>query len=189
MSKKKKITLATVAGILVLGGLLAACNGGGSSSPAGTGGGTTPPPVTEEPTDNTPPPTAYVPYDPNGEGLPLNVRQYIEETYPDSARKRAALFQYAKVMEKALTDAHSKDLSIQHAREDDLAGACLWYTFGTVGAYGDAEEKLRPIILNTDERNMAYFTYNDQLGGQVFKGIPHDERASACDINPASLPN
>lgn len=178
MSKKKKITLVAVAGILLLGGLLVACNGGGSSSASTPNGGGT-----------TPPPAAYAPYDPNGEGLPLHVRQYIEETYPDSARKRAALFQYAKVMEKALADADNKELSIQHAQESDRALACLQYTQGSVDAARTVRLDLKPIILNTDERNEAYLTYNDQLGGQVFKGIPYDERASACSIDPSSLPD
>lgn len=177
MSKKKKIALATVAGILVLGGLLAACNSGGGSSPVGSGGGNTPP-------------AAYVPYDPNGEGVRPDVRQYIEETYPDSARKRAALFQMAKLAELAITDADNKDLSIQHARDMDRAGACLWYTFGTVSAYSEAENALvEGVVLNTDARNKAYFTFNDQLGGQYFQGTPHDERAGSCDIDPATLPN
>lgn len=178
MSKKKKLTLASVAGVLVLAGLLAACNGGGSSSVGTPNSG-----------GNTPPPAAYVPYDPNGEGLPLHVRQYVEETYPDSARKRAALFQYAKVMEKALADANDKELSIQHARESDKALACLQYTQGSVEAARAVRLELKSVILNTDERNETYFTYNDQLGGQVFEGIPYDERASACDTNPSSLPN
>ncbi|OHA86005.1 MAG: hypothetical protein A2591_02385 [Candidatus Yonathbacteria bacterium RIFOXYD1_FULL_52_36] len=184
--KKWKVGLAIGAGIIVLGSacLLTGCGGGSSS------GGSTPPtttPPVESPPAVTPPVEA--PSDPNGAGLPENVRRYIETTHQDSAKARAALFQYAKVMEKALADANDKQLSIQHGEESDKALACLQYTYGSVDAARTVRLDLKSIILNTDERNKAYFTYNDQLGGEVFKGIPYDQRASACDIDPSTLPN
>ena len=171
-SNWKKLGLALGAGIIVLGGACALTScGGGSSSGSST------------------PPVVIVPSDPNGENVYQPARQYIEATYQDSAKKRAALFQYAKVVEKALADSGNKQLSIQHAEEANRTNTCLWYTFGSVSAYGDAQDDLMPIILNTDERNKAYFAYNDQLGDEVFKGIPYDQRASACDIDPSALPN
>ncbi len=140
---------------------------------------------------NDSPGTAPVmgPSDPNGEGVRPDVRQYIEATYPNSAKTRAALFQDAKAVEKALADANDKNLSIQHAEESNRANTCLRYVReSTDDAYTTANSLLS-VILNTDARNKAYFIYNDQLGGQVFMGIPHDQRASACDINPSTLPN
>ncbi len=129
------------------------------------------------------------PSDPNGAGVRPNVRSYIEATYQNSAKTRAALFQSAKVVEKALVDANNKDLSIQHAEESNRASTCLWYTFGSVDAYAKAQDGMMAVTLNTDERNKAYLVYNDQLGGQVFLGIPYDQRVTACDINPSTLPN
>ncbi|MFZ2719449.1 MAG: hypothetical protein WAZ27_01115 [Minisyncoccia bacterium] len=127
--------------------------------------------------------------DPNGAGVREDVRAYIEATYPDSAKTRAALFQYAKVMEKALADASNKQLSIQHAEESNRASTCLLYIRTATDDAREVRLKLMPVVLNTDARNKAYFTYNDQLGGQVFMGIPYDQRVSACDINPSTLPN
>ena len=151
----------------------------------GDGGGNTP--------TNTPTPPPVVVADPNGENVRPDVRAYIESTQPESAKVRAALFQYAKAMEKAITDADNKELSIQHGQETTRASACLTYTLGDDVAAVDAsyamKVDLRSVILNTDERNKAYFAYNDQLGGEVFRGIPHAQIVSACDINPADLPN
>lgn len=189
MSKKKKVTLATVAGIVVLGGLLVACNGGGSSSPTGAGGGTTPPPVTEEPTGDTPPPTTYVPYDPNGEGVRPDVRQYIEETQPDSTRTRAALFQYAKVLEASIRDADSKELSLQHTYQTSRAVECAGYTLGSARVAYKLIKEVHATILNTDERNRAYFKYLEQIGSPYVPGTPDSEMSSTCDIDPATLPN
>jgi hypothetical protein len=151
--------------VLVFGLLLSGC--GGSSG------------------DNDLSPTVMS--DPNGEGVRKVVRKSIEMTHADSAKKRAALFQHAKVVEKALVDADDKQLSIQHANESNRANTCLWYTFGSVTAYGNAQDRLKSVILNTDERNKAYLMYDSQLSGEVFKGIPYEERAGACDIDPTTL--
>lgn len=125
--------------------------------------------------------------DPNGEGVRAEVRKAIETTHPDSAKERAALFQYARVMEKILADAGDKQLSIQHANESNRANDCLWYTFGTVSAYGAAQDNLKSVILASDERNTKYLLYNKEVDYVVFKEIPFDQRADACDIHPSTL--
>ena len=180
-TKSKRQLLTIVGGITVVVAaafFVAGCGGGD--------GGSNPP-------TNTPTPPPVVVADPNGENVRPDVRVYIESTQPESAKTRAALFQYAKAMEKAITDADNKELSIQHGQETMRASECLTYTLGDdVRAVDESykiELELLPIILNTDERNLAYFTYNDQLGGEVFRGTPHAQIASACDINPADLPN
>lgn len=136
------------------------------------------------------------PSDPNGVGVRPDVRRYIETTHPNSAKTRAALFQSAKATEAAVADASDKQLSIQHAEESNRASTCLWYTFDSVDATVDSVDTYRKIrndmqevVLNTDARNRAYLAYNEQLGGQFFMGIPYNQRVSACDINPSTLPN
>lgn len=128
--------------------------------------------------------------DPNGEGVRPDVRQYIEATYPDSAKTRAALFQSAKVVEKALADSNNKQLSIQHANELSQANNCLWYIREPSDDAVEIGDKLLSVVLNTDERNTAYLKYDEHLRGGFFEDpIPYDERATTCDINPATLPN
>jgi len=124
--------------------------------------------------------------DTDGNGVWQYIDEYIEATYTTET-ERASLTQYAISVQNALIDADNKELSIQHAKEVDKSSTCLWYTFGSINAYGEAQDDLRSIILNNDERNYAYFTYNDHLGGQVFHGIPYDERESACEFDVANL--
>jgi hypothetical protein len=170
--KKFPWALTTLVSILVVGGAFLITGCSRNDSPTATPGA----------------PSAAAP-DPNGEGVRPDVRTYIETTYPNSAKTRAALFQDAKVIEKALADAANKQLSIQHADESNRASTCLWYTFGTVEASVKARREMQSVILNTDARNKAYFIYNEQLGGEVFGDIPYDQHVSACDINPSTLPN
>jgi len=127
--------------------------------------------------------------DSDNDGVRDDIQRYIAITYPDSEKTREALSQYAKVIQNALLDASDKENSIQHAEESDKSQSCLWYVFGSVDAYGKVLDNLMPIVLNTDGRNYAYFTYNDQLGGQVFIDVPYDQRAAACNFDVASLPN
>ncbi len=112
-----------------------------------------------------------------------DIQRYIALTYPDSAKKRAALTQHAKVMQQALLDADDKEKSVQHGIEASSAGECLLYIFGSVQSSRDARIDLDTVILNTDERNYAYLAYNEQLGGEVFRLAPYDEISSSCEFN------
>jgi len=127
--------------------------------------------------------------DSDHDGVRDDIQRYIAITYPNSAKTRAALTQGAKVMQDELLDANNKEKSILHAEESDRVQSCLWYVFGSVAAYGKVLDELQPIILNTDARNKAYFTYDDQLGGQVFSAVPYDQRATACNFDVTALPN
>lgn len=127
--------------------------------------------------------------DSDGDGVRDDVQRYIALTYPDSEKVRTALTQYAISLQNALIDADDKEKSIQHAEESDRAGSCLWYVLGSLDERIKVRNNLILVMLNTDERNRAYFTYNDQLGGEVFNSVPYDERSSSCEFDISSLPN
>lgn len=172
--QKVKLGFGVLVGLLLLGGtcLLTGCKG---SDPI--------PPVVEDGK------ATLAGIDANANGVRDDVEQYISQSHPNSAKERAALTQYAKVAQSALLDANDKALSIQHAEEADRAMECGWYTFPSDDAYDNSHTSLQKVILNTDARNRAYFTYNDQLGGQNFMSTPDSQRASTCAVNPATLPN
>ena len=194
MEKKSKIAIGVILGVLILVGVgaIAGCGGGGGSQGSGT-------PVVVTP---TPPVPDGLPPDPGAsgkltlagvdvdvDGVRDDIQRYIAVNHPDSAKERAALTQDAKVMQAALLDANDKAKSVQHGEEASKSSECLWYTFGSVDVAYQAEISLRAVALNTDERNRAYFLYDSQLGGEVFKGTPYDQLASTCAVDPATLPN
>lgn len=193
MEKKSKIVM-VILGVLVLAGIgvIAGCGGGGGSQEPSTPAVVTPtPPVSDglppDPGENGKLTLAGV--DADADGLRDDIQRYIAISHPDSAKERAALTQYAKVVQSALLDANDKAKSVQHGSEVGQAISCEEYTAGSVEAAIAMEGDLQSVILNTDERNRAYFLYDSQLGGEVFKGTPYDQRASTCTIDPATLPN
>jgi len=131
--------------------------------------------------------------DSDNDGVRDDIQRYIALTYPNSTKNQAALTQMAKVMQNALLDANDKQKSVKHGEEVSKASECHTYLLGNDVAAVDASYKMEKdmdsIILNTDARNKAYFTYNDQLGGEVFFGTPDSQIATACDFDVASLPN
>jgi len=187
MNKQKKIVgaLATLVVLVLAFYVLIGCrsNGGSNATTSATGISGLPP----DPGEAGKATLAGI--DSDHDGVRDDVQRYIAMTYPNSAKNRAALTQVAKVMQTALLDANDKEKSILHAEESDKAQDCLDYVFGSVNAYGKALDDLQPVILNTDVRNKAYFTYDDHLGGQVFTGTPYDQRAAACNFNVTAFPN
>lgn len=127
--------------------------------------------------------------DSNGNGVRDDVERYIAINHQDSAKVRAALMQFAVVVQVELIDSTDKQKSIQHANEAGKAIDCMVYVVGSVQKAEDLYKELRPVILNTDARNKAYLAYNDQLGGQVFTPTPDSQAASACTFDPSTLPN
>lgn len=126
--------------------------------------------------------------DSDADGVRDDVQRYIATTHPDSEKTRAILTQYAKALQKALLDAGSKELSMQNAEKINLTSECGDFIL-SIEVYRNILKKLRPEILNTDARSKAYLQYDDQLGGEVFRSIQYDQRASACDFYPESMAN
>ena len=158
--------------------------------------------TTQQPTITTTTPNPNLPPDPgeagkqtlagidaNNNGVRDDVERYIMLTYPDSEKVQQALMQYARAMQKALLDAGDKEKSMQHFEEVERAAACLWYTSDSLDKSINMSNDVLSVILNTDERNYAYFQYADQLGGEVFGTTPYDQRKQACDFDVDSLQN
>lgn len=161
----KKLGLAIGAGVVIVGAicLLTGCGGGGSS-----GANPTPTPT---PTPRT---------------ITEEANQFIAQRHPDSAKKRAALTQYADVIIAALADANDKTKSLKHGDEAMRATECLTYILGSADAMIADKNALRAAIV-TNDRIDRYNTYNDQLGGAVFP--LKSDFASSCTFDPSSFPN
>lgn len=124
--------------------------------------------------------------DKDNDGVRDDVQRYIAMTYPNSAKTRAALTQYTKQLQGAILDASSKELSMKHAEEYDKVLECGVTLLG-FRAYYEAEKDLKPLVLNTEARTMAYLQYDDHLGGEVFPD--NTQGAAACDVDVTTFSN
>ncbi len=186
---KLKIPFLTVFGALIL--VVGTCSITGCSSSNGDGA-----PSSAVTDDSGLPPdpgeagkATLVGIDSDDDGVRDDVQRYIALTYPDSEKTRAALTQYTVNVQGALINADDKEKSMQHAEGSERAGACLWYVLGSLDERIKVRNSLKSVILNTDERNYAYFTYDDQLGGEVFHSVSYNERVSSCEFDVSALPN
>ncbi|MFA6408371.1 MAG: hypothetical protein WCW36_02820 [Candidatus Paceibacterota bacterium] len=181
---KSKTTLYISFGIVALAALvIAGCNNYSSSSSSSTTS------TAQEPPGLPPDPgpagkTTLAGIDSNGNIARDDVERYIAINHQDSAKVRAALMQFAVVAQLQLIDSADKQKSIQHANESGAAIDCLVDIAGSVQKAENLYDNLQSVILNTDARNKAYFTYDNQLGGQYFP-----DSTSTCTFDPSTLPN
>ncbi len=127
--------------------------------------------------------------DSDNDGVRDDIQRYIELTYPESARKRAALRQYAKAANDALEQADDKRASINNSYKMDRSQECSSFIWGSVIDFASESRKLHAKILNTQERTSTFFDFDDQLGGEVFSSSPIELWDRSCDFDPDSLPN
>ncbi len=140
--------------------------------------------------------------DSDNDGVRDDIQRYIALTYPDSAKKRAALRQDAKAMNDALEDADDKRASINNAYKMNRAQECgdfIWENFGGPADPLEKEirfmevvnerKKLLARFLNTQERSSIYLDFDAQLGGEVFSTTPLELEYRSCEFDPDALPN
>ncbi len=131
--------------------------------------------------------------DSDNDGVRDDIQRYIELTYPDSAKTRAALRQYAKAANDALENAEDKRTSINNAYKANRSQECLYFIFrekeGSADSAYKVRRKLHARILNTRERTSAFFDFNDHLGGEAFSTTPLKLQHRSCEFDPDSLPN
>ena len=130
--------------------------------------------------------------DSDSDGVRDDVQRYIATTYPQSARARAALSQYAIALQHVLLD--TKDPTrAKAAWSDAIAGLrCLMYIQGVKPA-ASTETLIRAEYLNTEPRVRAFFEASrhsppapstlDELSN------PSPNYRSFCAFEPDRLPN
>ena len=122
----------------------------------------------------------------NPKGVRDDIYNFILTNHQDSEKTREVLFQYAKQMQGAMLDASSKELSMKHADEYEKVLECGVTLLG-FDKYYQLRKNLKPLVLNTEARTMAYLQYDDQLGDGVFPD--NNQGMSACNFDAASLLN
>lgn len=125
--------------------------------------------------------------DSDQDGVRDDIQRYIALTYPDSAKKRAALTQFAKGKQTALRSAGSKANALAAWELERNAIVCIWYLYGSDG--NDLWEELAAEFINTHDRYVAYTSYDRLLNAEVEERVPDDQRKARCDFNPDALLN
>ncbi|QPJ60770.1 MAG: hypothetical protein G3M70_02240 [Candidatus Nitronauta litoralis] len=81
--------------------------------------------------------------DSDNDGVRDDIQRYIELTYPESAKTRAALRQYAKAANDALENAEDKRTSINNAYKANRSQECLYFIFREKEGSADSAYKIR----------------------------------------------
>lgn len=145
---------------LIAVGVLASCSGGNSGSG----------------TSSSPQADTVAGLDTNSNGVRDDVEQYINTTYadPSQAETKAALTQYAQVLQSTIVDAAtaanasaaaattgtSAETAVRHLQEMANAFDCLGAT--RPDDFSLLVLALRDIVLETDAREQAYVTAQQQ---------------------------
>ncbi|HLD70781.1 MAG TPA: hypothetical protein VI937_02775 [Negativicutes bacterium] len=118
--------------------------------------------------------------DANGNFIRDDVELAIFEQYPDSAKTRAAMLQYAQAMQLELTQVFNSDVYIATIVKETNGSLCIVKTTNSV-RIGDELEKL---IINTDLRLQK----RDQNAKNYLKTYLVDT-GNRCDIEASLLLN
>ena len=121
--------------------------------------------------------------DSDNDGVRDDIQRYIILTYPNSAKVREALFQYAKSLQTSILESESEERSLENAQNNDLALICLRTM---VDSAGQKRGEMRAEFLNTEERLEAFLVYSDHSGGKVFS-IPFHLGETACDFDVSEM--
>lgn len=193
-----------LAGFLVVLTLVTACSGGGASTvsandPSGTGGAVTLPakitlesvPMILDPTQVPPAPdqamndSTVAGVDTNNNGIRDDVERWIAQTYPTSAKMRAAIAQMALNSQKELTTPNlSKDAAYEIGLEGMDAVKCSRSSSKASGAKWSIKDYMA-VMYNTRARLSALMHFQNTVGSRVFK-VPQED---ACAITTTQLPN
>ena len=110
--------------------------------------------------------------DADSDGVRDDIQRYIALTYWDKPDLKAALRQYAVPLQQALLEADSEEAALVNTEELGRAFSCIEYRTMSLDDAGNISDKLKIKMLNTKERSKAYLLYNQQLGGNIFPGLP-----------------
>jgi hypothetical protein len=124
--------------------------------------------------------------DSNQNGVRDDVERYIGLHYPDSAKTRAALMQYAQAMQENLLN---QKPSLDPVHKIFRAQNCLVYIVG-ISSWSKMMTPMEAVILNTESRLTAYYKQPPGTPTTDFYKAPQaSERKAECSFDPDALPN
>lgn len=122
--------------------------------------------------------------DSNNNGIRDDVERWIAQTYPTSAKMRAAVAQEALNSQKELSNKLTKDSAYQIGVEGMNATHCVSEACRSTGLRRDIKEYMSAQY-NTRSRSNAYLNFQEIMGSRAFM-VPEID---TCDISVSQLPN
>jgi len=132
-------------------------------------------------------------FDVNNNGIRDDVELAIFAKYPNSAKIRAGMLQYAQALQLELTEVISEETMIAYLHKDDAAYSCLMdgveiYTKlsewkDLYPAFKEKYEDIKNLVLNTETRKEKYFNIYKKY--MTTYASTNDE----CMIDLSMLPN
>lgn len=137
------------------------------------------------PPDPSDPDSSIPGFDANMNGIRDDVELAIFKEYPNSAKTRAVLLQYALALQNEATQTSTNtEIVIASVQEEDRAYICVGSIIAK-GQIGEAD-KLRKLVenlqLNTEARKIARRQFYKDLGS-------YSSLDRICDIDYSALPN
>jgi hypothetical protein len=132
-------------------------------------------------------------FDVNNNGIRDDVELAIFEKYPNSAKIRAGMLQYAQALQLELTEVNSESTMLTYLEKDDAAYSCLLSTVEDYinsdewkilyEATKEKKEEVENLILNTEMRKQKY--------NEVYEKYmtSYSSKDGGCIIDISSLPN
>jgi len=127
--------------------------------------------------------------DSDHDGVRDDIQRWIGINYQASEKRREALRQDIKSLQRFILGANDKESSRNNAKDMERAWECEDYIFGTLDDAIMARDRLEPQFLNTEARSRAYIKANSQLGGTFSLMIPEDQRKAQCRFDPDLMEN
>lgn len=125
----------------------------------------------------------------NANGIRNDIQQYIDATYPNSAKNKRALTEYAKILQSAYTNVTTVSEAQNTETEIIRALNCIRFV-GEVPGDDAPAQKINRLTSNTPERLEKQLQYERLLEGKVFTiSSPGDTPQGVCGFDPDSLPN
>jgi hypothetical protein len=124
--------------------------------------------------------------DSDRDGIRDDVQRWINESYPDSLKKRLALKQSARDFQLDLLSFENKELSIQAAKQGLNSSNCIDYIFGLEEA-SKISKKFQALFLNTNERILAEMKGNQNFSGQSYRLPKENDFKNYCNFDVDSI--
>lgn len=118
--------------------------------------------------------------DSDSDGVRDDIQRWINENFSSSPNKRAGLKQSAHDFQATLLNTEDKTANIQAIIADMRSGECVDHVMGGIGNAIAVQDELKARMLNTRERNLAYFKSSENFNGQSYTLARRGQEGTRC---------